>query len=312
MMIRKLGLAIAVMATVGFHGTALAANCATVTVSPAAPAIPQWNPLNGAAQEASFTVTMTRDAASTKRAKLIFLDSNSNASPTRIGTTTGPRYDILNMDAGSTLVSFPQGTQVASVNIPDSQFSNRGDATLSFKVRIRANTSPQEEFTGGTSYTETLRYSVQCFKANGQDNGTDSAVQSNLQLNLTIPKLLSIVTAAPDPINFQNFTTAEEQTLIRIRSTSTLNVSAVTANNGKLMAGTSTAENAIIPYSMRFGVSGSNPLPALPLNSQINATRAGVTGKDYALRLILTDGVPSGKIAGAYSDTITLTITPGQ
>ena len=51
-MMRKLGWAIAALTACGIHGVALAANCATVTVSPAAPAIPQWNPLDGAAQEA--------------------------------------------------------------------------------------------------------------------------------------------------------------------------------------------------------------------------------------------------------------------
>lgn len=309
-MMRKLGWAIAALAACGIHGVALAANCATVTVSPAAPAIPQWNPLDGAAQEAPVTVTLSRASASSKSVRLIFIDNNSNASPTRIGTTTGPRYDILNMSAGGTIISFPQGTQVTGVGTPTTQFSNKGDTTINLMARIRPNSSPQEDFVGGANFSETLHYAVQCFKANDRDDGVDGPVQSNLQLTLTIPKLLSIVTAAPDPINFQNFTTDQQQTLIKIRSTSTLNVSANTANGSKLMVGTSTAQNAIIPYAMSFGPNGTS-LPALVPGNVLNATRAGVAGRDYALRLTLTEGVPSGKIAGSYSDTITLTIAAG-
>ena len=63
--------------------------------------------------------------------------------------------------------------------------------------------------------------------------------------------------------------------------------------------------NSVIPYSMTFNGASITPSAALA-----NHQRAGVLGSDYVLLLTLP-GVPSGKLAGSYSDTITLTITPG-
>lgn len=307
---RTLALALSALAAAVLPGAAVAANCATVTASPASPAIPTWDPLNGPDQEASFTVTITRTSNQSRSVRLIFVDADSTATPTRVGAN-GPRYEIINVSDGGTRISYPQGTQIASLSLPTAKFAGQGTATVDLKVRILANTSVQEDFVGGTIYSEALRYSAQCFRTNGNDNGIDNAAASNLLVNLTIPKLLSIVTAGPATIDFQNFTTDQQQALIKIRSTSTLNVSATTTNGGRLKLGASTAQNAVIPYDMRFGLPTTRPLPKLIIGQTLNATRAGVAGKDYALRLSLSDGVPSGKLAGSYSDTITLTITPG-
>jgi hypothetical protein len=306
-MIRNLAWSATAAAALALPGVAWGADCANITASPAIPTIPQWNPLDGQPQEATFTVKMRREQGGARSARLIFLDANSSASPTRIGATVGPRYEILNR--GSQPISFPQGTQVGSVNVPSTQFNNDGEATLDLKVRILGNSSASEDFEGGHTFSETLRYSVQCFKQNGGALAADQAVLSNLQLSLTIPKLVSINTAGPARINFQDFTVAAQHALISVRSTSMLHVSATTANGGKLVMGRSGEENTIIPYRMSFGAEGET-LAALPLGSVITATRAGVGGSDYMLRLALVGGVPSGKLAGTYSDTITLTIAP--
>ena len=65
--------------------------------------------------------------------------------------------------------------------------------------------------------------------------------------------------------------------------------------------------NQSIPYTMTFG--GAAITTATGLSNQ---TRAGVAGSNYPLVLNLTGGLPSGKLAGSYSDTVTLTITPGS
>lgn len=314
-MIGKLA-ALAAMSTglFGLTANALAANCATITVSPATPSIPQWNPLNPTIQEATFTVTVTRVSSTSKSVRLIFLDNNSNATPPRIGSAAGPRYQIIDTGSGDT-ISYPSGTQISGLNHPAIQFGNgtNNTVTANMKVRILANSTPIEDFTGGNVFTETLSYAAACFKNNGNGNGgangTDDAVASNLTLNLTIPKLASIVTATPATINFGNFTTTTQQAQVSVKSTSSLNVSASTTNTGKLVrsgAGASPPLNSYIPYSMKF-----NNVTLAPGSTLTNQARAGVLGISYPLLLTLTDGIPSGKLAGTYSDTITLTITPG-
>ena len=315
MMIRKLvAVAAVAIGALGAGTAAVAASCANISASPATPSIPQWNPINPAAQEGTFSVTVTRVANSTKGVRLIFLDANNNAAPVRIGSTAGPRYQIINTDSGET-ISFPSGTQIASQSISSTQFGNGANTsvTVNMKVRILANSTPVEDFTGGNVFTETLSYAAACFKNSGNGignpNATDSATASNLTLNLTIPKLVSIVTATPATINFGNFTTTTQQAQVSVKSTSTLDVSASTSNGGKLVrngAGASPPLNSYIPYSIKF-----NNL-ALTLGTTLSTpNRAGVLGSSYPLLLTLTDDIPSGKLAGTYSDTITLTITPG-
>ena len=290
---------------------ALAANCATLSVSPGAPSIPTWNPLNPSSQEANFTATVTRASGSTKAFRLIFLDANSSAVPTRIGTASGPRYDIINVDSGAT-ISFPSGTQVAAQNILLTQVGSNSTAQVHLKVRIAANTNPTEDFIGGTTYSETLNYALQCFKSDGgsMPGATDGPIGANLSLNLSIPKLASIVTATPTAINFGQFTTLTQQLMVTVKSTSTLNVSATTANGSQfVLAGAvkpyPTAST--IPYAMSFN---GYAFPTTGILT--NQTRAGVNGSSFPLVLTLTGGLPSGKLAGSYSDTIILTITAGS
>jgi hypothetical protein len=310
-MIRKLAAATcSAVAALGLTGPALAAACATVSISPGTPTIPAWNPINPAQQEVTFTATVTRIANSSKSFRLIFLDSNSNATPLRIATNSGPRYQIVNTDSG-TIISYPSGAQITSLSSPITNFGNgANDSVLvNLKAVIPANITPAEDFIGGNIYTETLSYAVQCFKSNGNSNATDGPVASGLTLSMTIPKLASIITATPATINFGNFSTTTQQAQIAVKSTSTLNVAVTTTNSGKLVRGGAVLpapDNSLIAYGMKFNGNTVNPGSTL-----INQTRAGVLGSNYPLLLTLTDGIPSGKLAGTYSDTITLTITPG-
>lgn len=290
---------------------ARAANCATFTASPTTPTIPTWNPLTAVMQEATFSLAVSATNGSTKSMKLIFVDTNSNASPVRVSTNTGPRYEIYNNDSGA-LVSFPAGTTVAAANVPTTQFKGNANTatTVNFRVRILANTSPVEDYVGGTVYSETVGLAVQCFKANGSDNGTDFYSAAAPTISLTIPKVLSIVTASPTTINFDNFTTTQQQAVISIKSTSTLNVAVATDNDSQLVRAGAVSPfpgNSVIPYTMTFN--GAPITRTAPLTGQ---TRGGVAGSAYPLQLTLTGGLPSGKLAGTYSDTITLTVTPGQ
>ncbi len=157
-----------------------------------------------------------------------------------------------------------------------------------------------------------LDYSVDCTNANASGNkadGSDKNVSSGLSAQLTIPKLVRLTTASPATINFSNFTTSTQQVQVSIKSTSTINVAVTTTNGGKLVRSGAPAPyptNSTIAYNMTYN--GNLIAPGGTLSNQ---TRGGVSGTNFPLVLTLTGGVPSGKLAGTYSDTITLSVTPG-
>lgn len=286
-------------------------NCATVSVSPATPTIPAWNPINPALQEATLTATIQRVNSNSRSARLIFLDANSSASPTRVGTSSGPKYQVINTDTGAT-VSFPQGTSVAgqtvaTTNLPNGAGGN--SVTVNLKVQILANNSPVEDFVGGTAFSETLNYAIQCFNNSGGPTGVDNLATSNLTASLTIPRLVSITAATPTTLNFGSFTTDNQTGQISVKSTSSLNVSVSTTNGSQMVRSGAVAPypaNSVIPYTLQFN--GVTLAPGSPLTNQ---TRAGVLGSTFPLKLTLVGGLPSGKLAGSYSDTVVVTITPG-
>jgi hypothetical protein len=148
----------------------------------------------------------------------------------------------------------------------------------------------------------------QCLKNNGTEAGINS-LQSGPTISLSIPKLVSITTASPATINFGSFTTATQSLNVGVKSTSSVNVSVTTSNADKMvLAGAVTPypTNSVIPYTMTL-----NGNTVANGSSLTNRPRAGVARTNWPLILSLTGGLPSGKLAGSYSDTITLTLTPG-
>jgi hypothetical protein len=286
-------------------GRAEAANCATVTFT--SPSIPTWNPINPAAVQANFTATIIRTSNSSRSARLILLDTNNASAPVRVGIA-GPQYQITNLGSGAT-ISFPQNTQVTTQTVALTDLPNGmpgNSVNVSMQVTIPANIAA-EDFVGGTAFTETLNYGIQCFNNSNAANGTDSPVASNLTLSMTIPKLVSITTSSPQTINFGNFTTATQTLQVGVKSTSSINVT-VQSGDQMVLAGAVQPypTNSVIPYTMTL-----NGDTIANNTSLSNRPRASVGGSNWPLVLNLTGGVPSGKLAGGYSDTITLTLTPG-
>lgn len=276
--------------------------CATISFS--TPSIPAWDPINGDQIEATFTATLTRNTSSAKDARLIITDGQTGA--TRIAQS-GPNYQILN--SGGTNISYAQGT-AAGVGVASSvpTFSFGSSTTLNLKVIIPANSG--QDYVGGTIYTETVGYSIQCLNNGGASVSTDNVSTSNLVLSLTIPKLLSVTLAGPPMIDFGSFTQTQQRLNFSLRSTSSVNAAISTTNHNVMVrqgAVTPVPTNESIPYNLSFnGVS----VPAAGLSNQ-NYTRAGVTGGTWPLILDLPS-LPSGKLAGLYQDVITLTLTPGN
>lgn len=290
----------AALASAGLSSAAEAACATSVSISNVDFA-QTWDPLvSPAAKTLTFTATFNGYAASTKDVKLIFLDND-------IGTlrlnTAGPRYSIT--DSGGVTYGFPSGSSV------DTQPALNASTPLTktFTVTIPANTSPVEDFVGGQTYTEAVKYTLQCIKSNGSIIDTNS-LQAGPNISLTVPRLVSIVTASPQTLNFGSFTQSSMTLPVSVKSTSTINVDVATTKGSQMVlsgAVTPYPTNSTIPYTLTFG--GVTVTPGTQLTNQ---TRAGVGGATRNLVLSLTGGVPSGKLAGSYSDTITLTLTPGS
>lgn len=306
--------AAAIVAT--FAQPALAANCATVTFT-GPTAVSGWNPLTSSTGTATFTATATRDTNGTTRrsARIIFLDNDTGTTVLNLaGTPNGPRYEIR--DSASSVVSAPSGTAPPSSST-GAQFSwgNSGSnvsGPITLSVSILPNSSNQD-FIGGTIYTEALKYSIQCFAQGGGLLLSDMGVAGAPTLSLTIPKVISLTSASSASVNFGNFTATTDTVQIKLKSTSSVNVGVETlygtaSANQMVLAGASSpySPNSTIPYSMML-----NGTAVFHGSLRPNQTRGGQSETTYPLVLTLS-GIPSGKIAGNYSDTITLTLTPGS
>lgn len=291
---------------------AIAAQCATVSFSPATVTVPAWNPITPGAQQASFSMTVTRVSTATNAIRIIFTDSNDSSQPVKLGTNgaaSGPQYQVL--DPSGNNVVYPLGTSIISVKpTPLVQYQSKSSnnaVSVTFRVYVPANT-PGTDFTNGT-YGETINYVIQCTNSGNNTNPTDGPT-SGPALSLTIPNLVSLTTASAATLDFQNFTSLTQQLNVGLKSTGPVDVAIDSTNKLRMVrvgASSPYPDNSTIAYLMSLR---STNIPSLPttLTSQ---PRAGVGGTTWPLVLSLPSQ-PSGKVAGSYGDTITLTLTPGS
>jgi hypothetical protein len=285
--------------------------CATVSFSPATVSIPSWDPITPAPQQVSFTATIIRAASTTTSVRLILLDSNDRASPMKLGSRSGlegPQYQVLN-SAGTNIV-YPTGTLVSAAAAPQIDFPNKGGGNAlqtGLRLLVPANT-PGTDFVNG-GYGETLSYAVQCFASGNKPAGTAGPV-SGPALSLTIPNLVSLTTASAATLDFQNFTSLSQQLNVGLKSTGPVRVDVASANGLRMLriGGSSPAlDNSLIKYFL--SVRGTD-IPKTPL-TLTTQPRAGVGGTSWPVILSLPNQ-PSGKVAGSYSDTLTITLSPGS
>ena len=291
---------------------ALAAQCANVSFSPGSVTVPAWNPISPGAQQASFTMTVTRLNTATTGVRLMFLDSNDVSQPVRLGnngTQSGPQYQVL--DGSGSNVVYPKGSDVTTLRgQPAFTWQNKNsNNTVSgtFRIYVPANT-PGTDFSSGT-YGETLNYAIQCLNNGNVTNLVDGPT-SGPAMSLSIPNIVNLTTASAATLDFQNFTSLSQQLNVGLKSTGPVNVAIDSTNKLKMVrAGASSPypDNSTITYLLSLrGVT----VPSLPA-TLTNQPRATVAGTTWPLVLSLPSA-PSGKVAGSYNDTITLTLTPGS
>lgn len=291
---------------------ALAANCATVSFSPASVSLPAWNPITPGPVQANFTATVTRANATTTSVRLIFLDSNDTAQPVKLGAASGgasgPFYQLL--DSAGVNILYPHNTAVTGTSAPLLNYPNKGGGnalSTSLRLVVPAN-SGAADFANGT-YGATVNYAVQCFASGNKANGSDGPL-AGPAASLVIPNLVSLTTASAATLDFQSFTSLTQQLNVGLKSTGPVNVDVQSDNKLKMVragAPTPIADNSSIKYFLSLRGIDINRTP-LTLTNQ---PRAGVAGTSWPLVLSLPSQ-PSGKVAGSYSDVIVLTLTPGS
>lgn len=286
---------------------ALAAECATVSVSPGTVTLPSYDPISGGAVQSSFTATITRAKSTTASVRLIFNDT-SYATPVTFHSG-GPLYQIL--DSSGVNVAYQNGVNVKSTTnplVPTPEGPSGDSVSASYLVNVPANSDGRDVKNG--LYGTTLLYSVRCFKSDSSYNGSDSQISGGPALSVTVPNLVSLTTASPQTLDFQDFTTLTQQLNVGLKSTGPIDVDLRTDNGRKLIRVGSplpAAANSYIDYAIKLNGKSVTSDPYI----LSNAPRAGVGGSQWPLLLSLS-APPSGKVAGTYSDTITLTLTPGS
>src|SRR5947209_5643907 len=279
---------------------ALAAQCATVTFSPGSVTVPAWNPISPGAQQATFTMTLTRVSTATNGIRIIFTDSNDSSQPVKLGTNAGfngPQYQVL--DPSGNNVLYPLSTSVSAVKptplVEYQSKSSNNTATVSFRVYVPANT-PGTDFGSGT-YGETLSYAIQCVNSGNNSNPVDGPISAPA-VSLMVPNLVSLTTASAATLDFQNFTSLTQQLNVGLKSTGPVNVAIDSTNKLKMVrlgAPSPYPDNSQIPYLLSLRTVSVATLPAT-LTGQ---PRAGVAGSSWPLVLSLPS-TPSGKVAGGY------------
>jgi hypothetical protein len=287
-----------------------ALGCATVSFSPATLTIGSWDPITPAAAQTAVTATIARGNSNVTGVRLILLDSNDRLSPVRLGSRSGmngPPYQFL--DASGANLLYPATTAVTAVNAPVINFPSKGGNSLQASLRliVPANV-PGTDFVDG-AYNETLSYAVQCFSSGNKSAGTAGPI-SGPAVALTIPNLVSLTTASAARLDFQNFTSLTQQLNVGLRSTGPVRVDVTSTNGLKMLrvgASTPALDNSLIKYFLNLR---GTDIPKTPI-TLTNQPRAGVSGSSWPLVLSLPNQ-PSGKVAGSYSDTLTITLSPGS
>lgn len=272
------------------------------------PATQGWNPLpGGQAVLYNFTLNVERKG-DTRSVRLIFVDNETG--PVRLGQS-GPPYEVL-LTNGTDNYAFPASTTAATatrsiiINLPDNK-----PVSTSLQVRVPAN-SGDADYAGGTTFREDLKYNIQCYKGENAVNA-DGSGQSGAAVSpeVTIPRVLSASITGQTTsgeVDFGNFASLTPAPLaINLRSTSSISVRVATARGLQMVrtgAPATPAANDVIPYTLSLNNQAVTTSPFT-----YTASRVGVAQRTWNLQLALP-ATPAGKRAGAYSDTITIELSP--
>jgi spore coat protein U-like protein len=280
----------------------------TVSFAPTTPTVASWSPFpSGTQQTVTFNVTVnkTGGGGNVRKARLIIRDTESDAT-LRFATLSGFPGPIYTVEPGGRNSTATNAGLTDSNSLFFDYGSGNGSVTKTATLTVPVN-SANADFISGT-YSQTTTYLVQCYNNGGSAQGI-AQTGTGPTLNVVVPALVSTITASPTSINFGNFTQLNQPVSLTVSSTGTINATISTTNGNQMVltgAQLPYPTNSTIPYNLTFE---SQSVPAAGA-TRPNLTRTGVGGGSKSLLLALP-AIPTGKLAGTYTDTITITMTPG-
>lgn len=285
-------------------GTAAAAQC--VSVDPVIVPDIRVDPLDAAGPAQAVqpvTLTFRRTGADAVPIKVLYqiVDEDSPVQ-SRVGATAGPQVEWRSDDSSRT-IGASRGDAYALLR-SGTVTLNVDDASKQADLRMFL-TDLREDLPAGV-YREQFTVRYWCDEA---DAAAPYEIPGIVTATVQVPNVLSANVAgasARGEIDFLDFAALSRSLSISVRSTGRYEVSARSENGGVMLREGSTARAAadVIPYDVRFG----GERLALEENAVLGRPTAGLAGEQIPLEVVVQD--VSSKRAGAYTDTLILTLTP--
>lgn len=302
--VKNFAMALAVALPLAAFGTTAAAQC--VTVDPVIIADVRVDPLDatGAAQVMQPVTMMFRrvgvgNAPITVTYQIVDEDSSVRS---RVGVTGGPQLEWRSDDSGRNIGATRNEAYalLRSGSVTLGADDNSQQATLRLFL-----TNLREDLPAGV-YRE--QYTIRYWCAD-RDSSIPEEIPGIVTVTVQVPNVLSANVAGASTqgeIDFLDFSTLTRSLSVSVRSTGRFAVTARSVNGSVMLregaAGTDKADR--IPYVVRFG----GRALALDTGAGFTNPRAGLAGQQIPLEVVVDD--VSSKRAGAYSDTLILTLAP--
>ncbi|OHD02265.1 MAG: hypothetical protein A2885_10045 [Sphingopyxis sp. RIFCSPHIGHO2_01_FULL_65_24] len=303
--VKNFAMALAVALPLAAAGTTTAA-AQCVTVDPVILADVRVDPLDatGAAQVMQPVTMMFRrvgvgNAPITVAYQIVDEDSSVRS---RVGVTGGPQLEWRSDDSGRNIGATRNEAYalLRSGSVTLGADDNSQQATLRLFL-----TNLREDLPAGV-YRE--QYTIRYWCAD-RDSSIPEEIPGIVTVTVQVPNVLSANVAGASTqgeIDFLDFSTLTRSLSVSVRSTGRFAVTARSVNGSVMLregaAGTDKADR--IPYVVRFG----GRALALDTGAGFTNPRAGLAGQQIPLEVVVDD--VSSKRAGAYSDTLILTLAP--
>ena len=301
---KNFAMALAVALPLTAIGTPAAAQC--VTVDPVIVPDVRVDPLDAAgAAQVMQPVTMLFRRVGVGSAPVTvayqIVDEDSSVQ-SRVGITGGPQLEWQSGDSGRNIGATRNEAYalLRSGTVTLGADDNSQEATLRLFL-----TNLREDLPAGV-YREhyTIRY-----WCTDRDTSIPEEIPGIITVTVQVPNVLSTNIAgasAQGEIDFLDFSTLTRSLSVSVRSTGRFAVTAHSVNGSVMLreGATGTDNPDRIPYVVRFG--GRNLSP--DTGTGLTLPRAGIVGQQIPLDVVVED--VSSKRAGAYSDTLILTLSP--
>lgn len=303
---KRLLAAAAIVATASGLAGVASANCANV--EPVIVPQVRIDPLDAAGPGEvmqPFTLTFRRAGADSAPIKIRYqvVDEDSNVQ-TRVGVTQGPVVVWQSRDSVREIGAFR--SEAYPLLRAGGVVIGENDQAVQTTIYMRL-INLREDLPAGV-YREQFSIRYWC---GGEDNALPYEANGIVAVSVAVPNVLSASIAgasARGEVDFLDFSVPVRDLLISVRSTGPYRVTARSVNGGVLLR--ETASNPDEADRIGYTATLDGKLLATEGVSSKPMTRAGLLGRQMSLQVKVGD--VSDKRAGAYADTLLLTLAPAN